>query len=231
MVVTCHQPHFLPWVPYFNKLVYSDVFIVLDDVNYRRQYYQNRTRIVDNDGRPYWLTMPVKHVKLGTPISKVNIDASSNAMRISINRLREAYRNQLSNGFLQSVFDILTNPPHRLIDKNLLLIELVLKEIGFTKINIIPISKIVGKKPRDERVLTALKEVGATKVTVGMGGMATAHDLQRWENEGIELCLQCQQNEFDDCSLNLGDGISILHDIVISGSTETVKIVKNFCVL
>lgn len=231
MVVTCHQPHFLPWIPYFNKLAYSDVFIVLDDVDYRRQYYQNRTRIVDSDGRNYWLTMPIKRVQLGTPISKVCIDASSNAMRISINRLKEAYRDQLSNEFLQSVFDILMNPPHRLIDINLSLIELVLNEIGFTEINIIPISKIVGKMPRDERVLNALKEVGATKVTVGMGGMATAHDLRRWEKEGIELCLQCQQSEFDCCSINIGNGISILHDIVISGSTETAKIVKNFCVL
>lgn len=228
MIVTCHQPHFLPWVPYLNKLAHSDLFIVLDDVDYRKHYFQNRTRIVDAAMRTYWLTIPVKRVQLGTPISQVLVATSSGALRISINRLREAYRALWNNEFLQSVLAILERPPARLIDINMALIDLVLQELCIEKLDIIPISKIVGKKPRDERVLTALKEVGATRVIVGMGGMATAHDLPRWKDAGIELDFQCPQNTPDDCSLIMGTGISILHDVVTAGPDKAAKIVKNF---
>lgn len=228
MIVTCHQPHFLPWIPYFNKLAHSDLFIVLDDVDYRKNYFQNRTLIIDNAKRTYWLTVPVKRLKLGTPISQVHLSNSCSTLRISINRLREVYRAHCNNEFLQSVLAILEKPPSRLIDINMALIDLVLKELCFEKLDIIPISKIVGKKPRDERVLSALKEVGATRVIVGMGGMATAHDLPRWEKAGLELDFQRRQNMPDDCSLMMGNGISILHDIVTAGRDKVAKIVKQF---
>ncbi|MCE1168572.1 MAG: WbqC family protein [Sphingobacteriia bacterium] len=204
------------------------MFIVLDDADYRKNYFQNRTRIVDGLMRTYWLTMPVKHVHLGTPISQVLVDTSSASLRISLNRLREAYKDHWDNEFLQSVFSILEKPPSNLLKINMLLFDLVLSELSIKKLEIIPISKIVKKTPREERILTALKEVGATRLIVGMGAMATAHNLPKWEEAGIELDYQSTQNIQDNCSLKFGKGISILHDIVTVGSANATKIVRNF---
>ena len=50
MIVSVHQPHFLPWTGYLNKLVHSDVFVWLDSVQYRKNYFQNRTEIRGRDG-------------------------------------------------------------------------------------------------------------------------------------------------------------------------------------
>src|SRR4030065_2850677 len=72
MIVSIHQPHFLPWLGYFNKALRSDVFIWLHSVQYRKNYFQNRTSIKNVNEQPLWLTLPV-HAKLGMNIDEVTI--------------------------------------------------------------------------------------------------------------------------------------------------------------
>ena len=59
MILAMHQPNFLPWVGYFEKLNQSDVFILLDMVQVPRgRSYANRTRIKGKGGIVD-LTIPV----------------------------------------------------------------------------------------------------------------------------------------------------------------------------
>jgi hypothetical protein len=74
-VVGIHQPEYLPWMGFLNKLANSDVFVLLDNVQYRKNYFQNRNRIRTSDGW-MWLTVPVKKAPLETIISDIEVDAS-----------------------------------------------------------------------------------------------------------------------------------------------------------
>lgn len=59
MVVSVHQPNYLPWLGYFHKIACSDVFVFLDSVQYPRgQSVANRNRIKTAQGVQY-LTVPV----------------------------------------------------------------------------------------------------------------------------------------------------------------------------
>lgn len=59
--LSAHQPHFLPWPSYFLKILRSDVFIILDDVQFRKNYFQNRCEILDiGFKKKQWLTLPIK---------------------------------------------------------------------------------------------------------------------------------------------------------------------------
>src|ERR1700757_3691267 len=60
MIVAAHQPNYLPWLGYFYKIAHCDVFVLLDDVQFTKNSYQNRTRIKGPKG-PIWLTQPVLH--------------------------------------------------------------------------------------------------------------------------------------------------------------------------
>jgi hypothetical protein len=62
MIVTIHQPEHLPWLGFFDKADQADLLILLDVVQYRKDYFQNRNRIL-GPGGPAWLTVPV--VKTG----------------------------------------------------------------------------------------------------------------------------------------------------------------------
>lgn len=48
----------MPWLGYFDKMDKSDIFVFIDDVQYKRREYQNRNRIKTSQGRQ-WLTVPV----------------------------------------------------------------------------------------------------------------------------------------------------------------------------
>ncbi len=57
-VVSGHQPVYLPWLGLFQKLVLADVFVVMDDVQYLEQDWNNRNYIKQKSGR-LRLTVPV----------------------------------------------------------------------------------------------------------------------------------------------------------------------------
>ncbi|MEC8406781.1 MAG: WbqC family protein, partial [Actinomycetota bacterium] len=62
MIVTIMQPAYLPWLGYFDRLLKSDCFVVLDHVDMDRNSktkFTNRNRIRTSRGTK-WLTVPVR---------------------------------------------------------------------------------------------------------------------------------------------------------------------------
>lgn len=60
MIVTGHQPNYLPWLGYFEKIIRSDIFVVMDNVQYSTGSYLNRNKIRIPKGE-MWLSVPVKY--------------------------------------------------------------------------------------------------------------------------------------------------------------------------
>ena len=75
-VVVAHQPNFLPWLGYFYKMTYADVFVILDEVQYSKGSFTNRVTIKQND-KPSWLTVPVTLPSSKVPISAVEMHPSA----------------------------------------------------------------------------------------------------------------------------------------------------------
>jgi hypothetical protein len=59
MILSAHQPAYLPWLGMFHKMAVSDIFCVVDTVPYSRYDFINRNRIKTAAG-PLWLTVPVR---------------------------------------------------------------------------------------------------------------------------------------------------------------------------
>jgi hypothetical protein len=227
MIVTCHQPLFLPWIPYFNRLTRANVFLVLDDVAYRKNYYMNRTLIEDTALQTHWLTAPVRRNRLGTPISEIVVCSDEPAMRKSINRLIETYRSS-SHPYLNEVLGRLASSPRRLIDLDIDLIDLTLTTLALPKPEFILISSIVPKGEPGDRILEALKRLGAKSVIVGMGAMASVNNVHSWADAGIELMYQRPAADVFGAALGLRRGVSILNHLVRGGTEETRAKVSRF---
>ncbi|MBN1674498.1 MAG: WbqC family protein [Kiritimatiellae bacterium] len=58
MICAIHQPQFLPWLGYLHKMNTADVFVFLDNVQFKKNEFQNRNRVLTPNGAQ-WLTVPV----------------------------------------------------------------------------------------------------------------------------------------------------------------------------
>jgi hypothetical protein len=58
IILTAHQPAYLPWLGYFDKIIRSDVFVFLDAVQYEERSFISRNKIKTPKGT-IWLTVPV----------------------------------------------------------------------------------------------------------------------------------------------------------------------------
>ena len=60
MIVSIHQPIYLPWLAYFDKIRRSDIHVILDHVTVGKQDLCNRNKIRTAEGWE-WLTIPIKN--------------------------------------------------------------------------------------------------------------------------------------------------------------------------
>ena len=72
MKVAIHQPQYLPWLGFFDKMDQADVFVLLDDVQYKKNEWQNRNKIRTSETWQ-WLTVPIIG-KFGQMIKDVKIN-------------------------------------------------------------------------------------------------------------------------------------------------------------
>jgi WbqC-like protein len=78
-LVAVHQPTFLPWLGWWDKLARADVFVLLDDVQYPKTgsgTWINRVRLLVS-GEPRWVTVPVDRAFHGTrTVREMRIDVT-----------------------------------------------------------------------------------------------------------------------------------------------------------
>lgn len=75
------QPEHLPWLGYFDKISRVDVFVFLDNVQFKKRYFENRNRIRSPKGW-VWLTVPVRSKgRFDQLIQEVEIDNERNWQR------------------------------------------------------------------------------------------------------------------------------------------------------
>ena len=88
-IISVHQPNFFPWAGFFHKMAMSDVFILLDDVQFSKNSFINRSQVLV-EGEKRWLTVPAKP-PFGTAINAVELRDLS-WKNDHINFLENAYR-------------------------------------------------------------------------------------------------------------------------------------------
>ena len=73
MILTAHQPVYLPWLGLFHKIASADLFCYFDIVQYQRKDYNNRNKIKTSNGE-LWLSVPVESKNhLSKNVSKILI--------------------------------------------------------------------------------------------------------------------------------------------------------------
>src|SRR6266849_1228190 len=131
MIVAIHQPNFLPWLGYFNKLLRSDVFVLFDDVQFpRAKTVVNRVLIKTPQG-PNWITVPVTNRGDLTSIREIRIAPDPAWKRKLLRTIELSYANApYTKMYLPGLREIIESATDELCRLNSSLITWCMKQLG-----------------------------------------------------------------------------------------------------
>ena len=190
MIVSIHQPNYIPWLGFFHKLLLSDTYVVFDDVQFPRgKDYANRNQIKTNNGK-MWLTASVLGKKDLKPWNQIEIN-NNGWKEKHLTNIESFYK---KTPYFKSYFLFLKRiyeTDHKLLlDLNL---DLIIFFLGcLDKIpNIILSSDIKTELTGLDKILYILKDQKATKYISGDGeGSRRYIDEQLFKDNNIELIWQ-----------------------------------------
>jgi hypothetical protein len=187
MRITIHQPQFLPWLGYLDKIDQADLFIALDSVQFKKNEWQNRNRIRTADGFQ-WVTVPVLH-HFGQLVKDVRINQTVTWRNQQLRAIEMHYaRAPFRDRYLPELRSLYDTPCERLHDLNMTVIRWLLGAFGITT----PIRCASEWKTREEptgRLIDLCHAVGASEYLSGPGAEHYL-DIERFESSGLRLEMQ-----------------------------------------
>jgi len=92
MVVAIHQPHYFPWIGYFDKMAKVDKFILLDEVQLQNSSFMFRNRLLAKCGTVKYITVPYhKKSFLTKKYSEIEINNQIDWQKRHLSFIRENY--------------------------------------------------------------------------------------------------------------------------------------------
>jgi hypothetical protein len=191
MVITAgHQPNYLPWLGFFDKMAKSDIFIIEDDFLYEHNGFINRNRIKTMQGAK-WLTVPVRHAGYQQPINQIRIAnsgepdwANRHWLTLKHNYIKAPYWDKYS-GFFEETY---SQKWDRLIDLNLHLIKGLMRFLKIEKPLIMSSNlETCGKK--SDLILAQCKAINAD-IQLSGAGAKNYIQTNRFEENGIKVVFQ-----------------------------------------
>lgn len=168
MVVAIHQPNFLPWIGYFYKIKYCDVFVFLDNVQFSKNSYQNRVKIKTPQGAS-WLTEPVIH-KFGQLTNETKLNNQENWIE---KHLRTFEMNYKKAKYFNEIYSLLESVYHKrkwefLCEINIALIDTICNYLEIKK-NFLLASDLNVSGSSTDLLIRIIKKVGGDTYLSGVG--------------------------------------------------------------
>lgn len=189
-IVAAHQPNFFPWLPYFEKIVHSDVFIVLDDVQYPRSSkgtWINRVNVL-NSGKAQYITAPIRrpHDQL-VPINEVQFAQEQPWREKMVLTLKHLYgKAPFSRELLEPICDLVSTRTDSLVEYNLSCIHGVLRLLCFKTDKLVLASPFRIQSMSAQRIVDLVHKVDGTLYYSGKGAVSY-QDAEFYESSGLRL--------------------------------------------
>ena len=187
MIVSIHQPNFAPWLGYYQKIIQSDLFVLLDDVQYTKGGYQNRVCLSLNEGQEQWLTCPVQTKGRFLQATRDVQFASDSSWRRKHLRMLNVRYHRTSN-FVQLwpwLENLYLDETVSLCSFNTNLIEWTLRVLGVSR-KIVLSSEFSSEKSSTDRLVQLVDAVGGDVYLSGSGGRNYL-DEEKFKAKNIDL--------------------------------------------
>jgi len=231
--ITIHQPSYLPWLGYFHKIIDADVFIILAHVQFEKNGFINRNKILPPDGQPFWLTIPVLTKGKSTQsINEVRINNSENWQKKHFRSIENAYSKTPYWKEFESDLEILYKLPYLTLSSCLAVMFNYFRSIlGLS--SVWKLSSLYSpplKEAGSDLILEICQRENADVYFSGISGKKYL-DEQKFTENGVKIIYQdFQHPEYPQHqlkkSLKFVPNMSILDLLFNCGSKESLRLIK-----
>lgn len=197
MKLACHQPNFVPYLGYFEKINNADVFAFSDTVKYSRGAFFNYNFVM-MDGHKHKLTVPVnRHME--SMLKDVLLSNWKRFRTKLLKTLEQCYRKApYFNTIMPEIARVLDQDYEYMADLNIELVKLVcrLLEIDTKMIRESDLGLTLAEKNQD--IVDVCKATGCDVYISGQGGKEYL-DLKKFEDNGIEV--EFASDDYDKLSV------------------------------
>ena len=220
------QPYLFPYIGYFQAISSVDKFVIYDDVNYIKQGWINRNRIVVNN-EAHFITLELIGSSSFKKINEIQTGRNKNKIIKTI----ESYYKRAP--FFEEIFEllknILSNDENNLakfLANSLLAINLKLG-IDTTILISSEMQKNNQLKGQD-KVIHICNLLNATTYINAIGGQEL-YSKKVFDQNGIELkFIKSNQIEYKQFNSPFISNLSIIDVMMNCGISETSKLIKNY---
>ena len=188
--VVIHQPDFLPYLGFFQRLLYADVFVILDTVQFERKHeaWTRRDKIKTDKGEK-WLSLNIQKAPYDVAICDILLSRAVDWRKSNLNLLRANYGKAL---FFKEIFsrieELYAFKCERMMDFNMKSIEMLLDFFDI-KVQMIFASDLDPQGKKNDLVVDIVKKVGANRYLSGIGAR-DYFDPTPYNEAGIEVIWQ-----------------------------------------
>ena len=180
-MIFVHQPEYMPWLGFFDKLARCDTFVIYDDAQYQHGGFHNRNKIRTMQGWE-WLTVPISHGHPQT-IKDVKISGAEWVNK-QLSIITQNYeKTPYFNDYFPKIKEAINFNHELLIGLNLNLIK-VIAEILNIKANMVRSSEFpYSGKEKNEKLVSMCKFMGADTYLSGSGGKSYVNEAMFAESK------------------------------------------------
>lgn len=191
MLITIHQPEHLPWLGFIDKARQAEILVLLDDVQFRKNYFQNRNRIRSIEGAE-WLTVPVLtrgHSSADIRDIRINNEGAPRWRTKYWTTIEQRYQAApYFREYAPALHSILERDWPLLADLNIELIGLAFSWFGIAP-RMVRSSTLNAAGDKSEKLLNICRSVGATSYLSGISGREYL-DTAAFDRAGIAVSYQ-----------------------------------------
>jgi len=188
VLVGIHQLHYLPWLRYIEKIAAVDIFIVLDNIQYNKNGWQNRNKIKTSSG-PLLLTVPVLE-QVAQSLQDVRIRTDVPWRKKHMRSIEQAYSKapyfEAHYPFLRDTY---AQEWHMLNDLNRHMLTYFLESLGITT-PVVYASDLAAPGVATDRLIQLIHAIGGDAYYSGAFAADTYLDADAMARAGITLTLQ-----------------------------------------
>jgi hypothetical protein len=202
----------------------ADVFVLMENVQFKKNEWQNRNRIRTAEGWQ-WLTVPVLH-RFPQTIAEVEIDNRSAWMRKHLQAVRQSYgKSPHADAVMPQLETVLGSPESHLAALNIRLIDVFAGVLGIDTQTVLG-SDVQAREDPNDRLIDLCRALDADTYLSGAGARDYL-DVDAFAAAGIEVRFQAFNHPAYEQRYQPFEPFLSVVDLVMNCGRESLSVIRS----